>query len=151
MLKSIPAIITPELLYSLAAMGHGDQLAIVDRNYPALARNPRVHALSGVGTTQAAAAICELFPIDDFGQPAAYRMTPDDDPYAEFEAHREFAEVLHRAEARPIDVRALQRTPFYTLAATAYAIVQTSEPRPFACFVLTKGVIRSTDPRITVQ
>jgi len=151
MLKSIPAIITPELLYSLAAMGHGDQLAIVDRNYPALARNPRVHALSGVGTTQAAAAICALFPIDDFEQPAAYRMTPDGDSSSMFEVHREFAEVLRRAEARPIDVRAVQRTPFYALAATAYAVVQTSEPRPFACFVLTKGVVRSAGPGSTVQ
>jgi len=145
MLKSIPAIITPEVLYSLAAMGHGDQLAIVDRNYPALARNQRVHALSGVGTTQAAEAICELFPIDDFVQPAAYRMTPDGEPFETFEVHREFAEVLRRAEGRPIDVQAVQRTRFYALAAAAYAVVQTSEPRPFACFIVTKGVVRSAE------
>ena len=34
MLKKISPLLTPELLATLAEMGHGDRLAIVDRNYP---------------------------------------------------------------------------------------------------------------------
>ena len=35
MLKNIPPILGPDLLGILRAMGHGDEIAIVDANYPA--------------------------------------------------------------------------------------------------------------------
>ena len=35
MLKLVPPILTPELLYALAGMGHGDELALVDAHFPA--------------------------------------------------------------------------------------------------------------------
>ncbi|HAH70890.1 MAG TPA: ribose ABC transporter, partial [Succinivibrionaceae bacterium] len=35
MLKGISPLITPELLYALSAMGHGDALVIADANFPA--------------------------------------------------------------------------------------------------------------------
>jgi L-fucose mutarotase len=34
-LKNIDPILSPELLFTLRAMGHGDEIAIVDANYPA--------------------------------------------------------------------------------------------------------------------
>ena len=34
MLKGIPAFMDAELLWVLAAMGHGDELVVVDRNFP---------------------------------------------------------------------------------------------------------------------
>ena len=37
MLKGINPRITPEMLYVMAQMGHGDDLAIVDANFPAYA------------------------------------------------------------------------------------------------------------------
>ena len=35
MLIGIPSILGPELLATLRAMGHGDEIALVDGNYPA--------------------------------------------------------------------------------------------------------------------
>jgi L-fucose mutarotase len=35
MLKNLDPLLGPELLYVLAAMGHGDEVAIVDANFPA--------------------------------------------------------------------------------------------------------------------
>src|SRR6478735_9188406 len=35
MLKGIDPVLTPDLLWVLAAMGHGDDLALVDANHPA--------------------------------------------------------------------------------------------------------------------
>ncbi len=37
MLKSIDPILTPDLLWLLASMGHGDDLVVVDANHPATA------------------------------------------------------------------------------------------------------------------
>ncbi|MBQ4605798.1 MAG: fucose isomerase, partial [Clostridia bacterium] len=34
MLKGIPKILSPELIYTLAKMGHGDEIVISDGNFP---------------------------------------------------------------------------------------------------------------------
>ena len=34
-LKGIPKIISPELLYTIASMGHGDEIVLADSNFPA--------------------------------------------------------------------------------------------------------------------
>ena len=34
-LKGIPEILSPELIYALAQMGHGDELVLADANFPA--------------------------------------------------------------------------------------------------------------------
>ena len=33
-LKGVPASLTPELLFALARMGHGDRLVVADANFP---------------------------------------------------------------------------------------------------------------------
>ena len=42
MLIGVPALLGPDFLATLRAMGHGDELAIVDANYPAEAHGRRV-------------------------------------------------------------------------------------------------------------
>ncbi len=37
MLLRIHPLLTPDLLHALASMGHGDEIAIVDANFPAFA------------------------------------------------------------------------------------------------------------------
>jgi L-fucose mutarotase len=34
MLKGLSPLLTPDVLYALCAMGHGDEVAIVDAHYP---------------------------------------------------------------------------------------------------------------------
>ncbi|XP_058154061.1 fucose mutarotase isoform X3 [Dasypus novemcinctus] len=33
-LKGVPALLSPELLYALARMGHGDEIVLADANFP---------------------------------------------------------------------------------------------------------------------
>ncbi len=42
MLKGIPPILGPDLLHALRAMGHGDEIAIVDANFPGDSAGPPV-------------------------------------------------------------------------------------------------------------
>ncbi len=141
MLRLVPPLLTPELLRTLAEMGHGDRLAIVDRNYPSASSGARVHHLAGADTAAAAQAILALFPVDTFDTPAAFRMVPAGQPDAWFDAHAEFAAELEAAEGREVEIAPVERLDFYALARTAYAVVQTGEPRGYCCFVLTKGVL----------
>ena len=53
MLKGIDPLLGPELLATLRSMGHGDEIALVDANFPAHASNARVIRLDGVSVTRA--------------------------------------------------------------------------------------------------
>jgi L-fucose mutarotase len=140
-LKGIPAVLTPDLLWAIHAMGHGDVLAVVDANYPAYALHNRVLPLAGVDITTALAAIGTLFPVDRAIEPAVFAMTPDGDPGATVPTHTEVADVLTRTEGRPVSIGALERSDFYPRAREAFAVVLTGETRSYACFLVTKGVV----------
>lgn len=141
MLKTIPAAVTPDLLWALAAMGHGDTLAVVDANYPAYALHDRVLPLAGVDIEEAVAAITTLVPVDSAVEPAVFAMTPDGDPHAAIDTHTLVGHVLTTTEGRPVPVGPVERTAFYEQAKAAFAVVLTGETRSFACFLITKGVV----------
>ena len=144
MLKGIPPTLPPDLLWVLAAMGHGDRLAIVDANYPAHSRHQRVIHLPGVSLVQAVRDILQLLPVDDFVEQPACRMVPDGEPRHVADVHRDIQQLLDAAESRQVNVQAVERTPFYELASGAFGVVATSDNRAFGCFILTKGVIRAS-------
>src|SRR5512132_732310 len=64
-LKNINSLLTPELLATLRAMGHGDELAIVDANYPAVSSGVPVIRLDGASTTQTLDAVLSVLPLDE--------------------------------------------------------------------------------------
>lgn len=142
MLKNVPPLLTPELLRDLAAMGHGDRLAVVDRNYPSTSACERIHHLPGADTGAAVEAILALFPVDDVDPPAVQGMVPTGDPVARSSSHAVVAAALEAAEGRAVRVAPLERFAFYEAARSSYAIVQTGETIGYSCFLLTKGVIR---------
>jgi L-fucose mutarotase len=141
-LKTISPLLTADALWALAAMGHGDTLAIVDANYPAHATHGRVIPLPGAGVVPVVEALGSLFPIDDVVERPVVVMTPDDDPDQLRPVHHEVRERLEAAEGRALQVEALARTAFYQRARGAFAAFATTEPAPFACILLTKGVVR---------
>ena len=146
MLKTIPPIIGSELLTILAEMGHGDELVLADRNFPAVSTaeatvSGRLVRLAGVDTTEAAKAILTLFPLDSFVDAPVKRMAVVGDPDAVLEVHSAFQEVADAAEGQPVTIEKVERFAFYDLARKAYAVVQTTESRPYGCFILKKGVV----------
>ncbi len=137
MLKGIPKEIGPELLRLLAEMGHGDELAIVDANYPAYAAGPPVVYAGGVGAPEMLAAILKLFPLDTFTEANVFPMQGDDGrPEIQDDFERVLAASGEDARIRPID-----RFAFYERARSARAIVATGEGRPYGCVLIKKGVI----------
>jgi L-fucose mutarotase len=45
------------------------------------------------------------------------------------------------AEGRKVKIGSLERFAFYEAAKRSFAIVQTSDPGPYGCFILKKGVL----------
>ena len=144
MLKGIPAVLTPDLLWALSAMGHGDVLAVVDANYPAYALHTRVLPLAGVDIPDAVAAIGQVFPVDTAVAPAVFAMAPDGDPGAAIDSHTDVRDALSASEGRPVEIGPVERSQFYAAAKGAFAVVLTGETRSYACFLLTKGVVTTS-------
>ena len=146
MLKNVPAFIDAELLWILASMGHGDELAIVDRNFSARrvadkTSSGRLIVLPGIDAPTAVEGILKLFPLDDFVDAPLSHMGPVEDHAKLLDVHSEVIDVCSRIEGRPISSIAIERFAYYPIAEAAFAVVQTAETRPYANFILKKGVV----------
>ena len=142
MLKGIDPLLGPELLHILRAMGHGDELVIVDANFPAAATAKRLVRLDGVDAPRALRAVLSLMPLDDFVEAPVAFMAVVGDVTAVPEITREFQKTAEEAEGRPLKVERVDRFAFYERARQAYAIVSTSERRLYGNVILKMGVIR---------
>jgi L-fucose mutarotase/ribose pyranase (RbsD/FucU family) len=64
MLKKLTSLQTPELLHALASTGHGDEIVIVDANFPAVSMAQRLMRLDG--SPAALKSVLQLIPLDTF-------------------------------------------------------------------------------------
>jgi len=142
MLINIDPILSPEVLYTLRAMGHGDKLILCDSNFPAYSMNSRVHRIDGVDAAKAAKAIFSIFPLDSFIKYPVIRMQIDDNPDELNDVHKEFNNIMHKVAGANWEMGSIERFKFYDEAKKAFAIITTNETRPFGCFILTKGVVK---------
>lgn len=137
MLKRINPLLGPDLLHSLRAMGHGDEIAIVDGNYPALEHARRLVRADGHGILAVLDAILSLLPLDDFVEHAVFLPEPPS-PQPIHDALRETV-ARHDADAA---VRVLPAAGFYARVRDAHCVVATGEPLLYANIIVRKGVIR---------
>jgi L-fucose mutarotase len=144
-LKGIDPLLTPDLLHLLAKMGHGETVAVVDRNYPPYSAGVPVVHLPGTEAPAAVAAICSVMPLDTFVASPLAAMEPVGET-TKPAVTEEVLRVAESADERPIEVRWLERSAFYAAAKAASAVVATGESRPYACYLLTKGVWPSFTP-----
>jgi len=146
MLKGIHPLLSPELLHALANMGHGDEIAIVDANFPAASLGPRLIELRGASSPDALDAILTLFPVDTDVAPAAYTMEVVGDPGAVPEAVMDFAAVFTEHLLADCEIGNLERHAFYARAKRAFALIRTGELRPYGNILLVKGVVNRFEP-----
>jgi len=146
MLKGISPLLNADVLQALCAMGHGDDLVIVDTNFPAdsVARETRLGRLLRIDNTtcaEAAAAILSVYPLDSFVADAAGRMEMVDKPKEIPAVQKEVQKEIDRAEGRKWPMIPIERYAFYERAKQAYCVIQTGERRFYGCIALRKGVI----------
>jgi len=141
MLKGLSPLLTADLLYVLASMGHGDEIVLADANFPAATHARRLVSMVGVDAPQVLDAVLSVLPLDDFVAQAALTMQVVGDVAAVPEVVQAFNATLARHGCQPS--AALERFAFYQRAAGAFAIVATGERRIYGNVLLKKGVVRS--------
>jgi L-fucose mutarotase len=142
MLLGLDPVLSPDLLHALAAMGHGDRIALVDANYPAT-RGRRLIHLPGLATPRVLQAVLSVFPIDTFIANPCAVMQVVGDAGALPPVVAEMNAALVKGAAKP--AVSLERNAFYAAAEAAYVIVQTGERRFYGNILLTKGVVAPED------
>nr|XP_055100872.1 fucose mutarotase isoform X5 [Symphalangus syndactylus] len=122
-LKGVPALLSPELLYALARMGHGDEI--------------------GLGIPQLLEAVLKLLPLDTYVEsPAAVmELVPSDKERGlQTPVWTEYESILRRAScARALEK--IERFEFYERAKKAFAVVATGETALYGNLILKKGVL----------
>ena len=143
MLKHIDPVLSPELLSTLRAMGHGDELAIVDANYPAASSGRPLIRMDGAATaTRVLEAVLSLMPLDEFVPCAAFHMQVVDDPMAQVPIFAEFRASLERFEPKMARLEGIERFAFYQRVRGCFAVVATGERRLYGNLILKKGIVR---------
>lgn len=141
MLKGIHPLLTPELLHTLAVMGHGDTIAIVDANFPSTSVARKVVDVAGANAPEVLDAVLTVMPIDTHATPPACTMEVSGDPDAVPAPVADFAAVLTGHELADCEIGRLERRAFYDAARAAFAVVRTGEVRGYGNILLVKGVV----------
>ena len=144
MLKGISPLLSPELLKVLCEMGHGDELAIADGNFPAesIGKNAIVIRADGHGVPEMLDAILQLIPLDQYvDQPAALMKVVPGDPVVPV-IWDEYRALLKKHGEDPDKVEMMERFAFYDRAKNAYAVIATGETAIYANVLLKKGVVK---------
>ena len=140
MLIGIPPLLGPEFLALLRAMGHGDEIAIVDGNYPAAEHARRLVRADGHGVLAVVEAVLTVMPLDRAVPAALFRASLNNDPLQAAEIHHQIDSLFNRM-APGLTVVPLSGEALYPRIRAAHAIVATSETALFANVILRKGVI----------
>lgn len=141
MLRSIHPLLGPDLLFALASMGHGDEIAIVDANFPAASLARRLVSMRGVGTAEMMTATLTVLPLDESVPFPASIMRAAEAVDVAVTAIGSIRAALDRATSGAAGVAELERFEFYERARNAFAIVSTGELRPYGNVLLTAGAL----------
>ena len=142
-LKGIPPSITPELLYALAKMGHGDNIVIADANFPsdAVAANCVVKSPIRVAglTSNILKDILSLIPLDTYMSHVIVmdRVLVDKERGLVVPAYDAIADVV----GSDVELYYAPREEFYELAKRCFCVVQTDDRTLYANVMLSKGVM----------
>lgn len=143
MLRGIPPVVSPELLYTLARMGHGSGILLADAHYPADDWNDHVIRMDGVEITTLLGGILTLLELDDprYSDPLTM-MAPVEgdelDPSVE-ESYREV--IAANIGDRPVpEIVRTSRVDFYHRSEKAAAIVVCGSRAKYGNIILVKGV-----------
>ena len=145
MLKGIPNVISPEMLFALSQMGHGDELVIADGNFPchSMGKNSIVVRADGHGVPEILDAVLKLLPLDTYVEkPVALMSLVEGDTCGTPEIWKTYDEILNSHEPEHHEIEYMERFDFYRRAEKAYLIIATGEKAIYANILLKKGVVK---------
>ena len=140
MLKGISAIISPELLATLARMGHGDEIILADAHFPGETFNPNVLRADGLRIPDLLAAILPLFELDSYVPHPLAMMAAVQGDTLDPQVEASYLKSIHISNPQVPAIDRIDRFAFYDRTRKAFAVVMTGETAKYGNILLKKGV-----------
>lgn len=127
MLKGISPLISPELLATLARMGHGDEIILADAHFPAESFNPRVIRADRLRIPDLLDAIFALMDLGDYVDHPTIMMAPVEGDVLDPAVGTAYLESIRHSHPQANPPGRVDRFAFYERAKSAFAVVMTGE------------------------
>ena len=135
LLKGVSPALSPELLKTLAEMGHGDEIVFSDAHFPAHTMNARVIRADGLGCDELLKGLAPLVELDSYATPVIMMEAVKGDTL-DPEVEKKYRAALgYKGE-----IERMERYAFYERAKKAYAVVLTGETAKYGNIIIKKGV-----------
>jgi len=141
MLKGISPLIGPDLLATLARMGHGDEIILADAHFPADTLNKNVLRADGVMIPDLLQAILPLIELDSYTNHPLIMMDAVKGDKLDPAVEASYLISIHETNPDIVSVHRIERYAFYERAGQAFAVVVTGELAKYGNIILKKGVI----------
>ncbi|MFP4732802.1 L-fucose mutarotase [Pasteurella multocida] len=140
MLKGIHPAISPELLKTLAEMGHGDELVLSDAHFPAHQLHQKVIRADGIGIDTLLSAISPLFEFDAYVDAPLIMMQAVEGDCLDHQVEQRYCHAIKAVLGSVPKLTRIERFAFYDRAKAAYAVVVTGETAKYGNIIIKKGV-----------
>jgi L-fucose mutarotase len=140
MLKGVSPLISPQLLETMARMGHGDELVLADAHFPGETFNRHVIRADGLRIPDLLAAILPLFELDSYVPHPLAMMAAVDGDTLDPAVEGSYLEAIHRTNPEVAPIERIDRFAFYKRTESAFSVVMTGETAKYGNIILKKGV-----------
>jgi L-fucose mutarotase len=142
MLKGISPCLSPDLLKTLAEMGHGDEIILADAHFPGHTVGRRVLRADGLSISVMLEAIIPVFELDSYAPPLVMMQVVAGDTL-DPQVETDYLRAIRRHVPDAPAPERIDRFAFYDRARNVYAVVMTGEVRKYGNILLKKGVTPS--------
>jgi L-fucose mutarotase len=137
-LKNINPLISPDLLYQLYIMGHGDEIIFADAHFPGHSLNKNVIRCDGLKIPDLLEAILPLFEIDSYSKESITMMDAVQGDKLDPNVEKNYINVISKySEETPLK---MERFKFYEKAKNCFCVVMTGDTAKYGNIILKKGV-----------
>lgn len=140
MLKGISPLISPELLMTLAQMGHGDEIIFADAHFPAHSFNNRIIRADGLKIADLLEAVLPLFELDAYVDHSLVMMAVVDGDELDPEVEKRYIQKIQMTNPDITNIYRISRFEYYDRAKSAFAVLVTGETAKYGNILLKKGV-----------
>lgn len=149
MLKGISPLLSPDILRALAAMGHGDYVALCDANctVEAFGRKGGAQVLyaDGISATDMLRAILDIMPVDEsYAHPFLLGNKSPADRDIPTPIWDEFKRIASEYDPRgEAAFEQRERDDFCDFISRGFLVIRTGERALYGNIAIRKGIIRS--------
>ena len=140
MLKGIHPALSPQLIATLAGMGHGDEILLADAHFPAASFNSNVIRADGIRVSTLLSGIIPLFELDQYVQQPLAMMQAVEGDTLDPSVEDRYLTAINTNNIDATMIERIERFAFYERVRSCTAVVVTGETAKYGNIILKKGV-----------